>query len=181
MSLIKFSDWRAKFFESSPLTRQRDQWGRYGNYPLRADYMSRSTPLPAFVDKLKKELGTPQHPKRKHKHKHKKLHEAKKSVTMHTDMDAWLKEIEELKKDLAELSKVKEKSTLDAKKRSLELARKKRDVFSGKEEPKEKPKDESKEPQKEDQLDDGKKSQEKKPPKFKNKKSKYFLYCIIFL
>lgn len=161
MSLINFSDWRASLDESSPLTRQRDQWGRYGNYPVRADFMSRSTPLPAFVDKLKKELGTTEHPKKHKKHKkHKSINEAKKSpAIIHTDMDSWLKEIEALKKDLDEFRQVKEKSDLDKKKKALELARKKRDVFADKEEKKSKESSE-------DQTNDADK--DKKPDKSKS-------------
>ena len=69
MALISFKDWRLSFGESSPLTRQRDGWARYGSYPLRADYMSHSTPPPFIVEKLKKALGTPEHPKKKKKDK----------------------------------------------------------------------------------------------------------------
>jgi hypothetical protein len=72
MALISFKDWRLALGESSPLTRQRDGWARYGNYPPRADVMSHSTPPPFIVDKAKKEFGTPEHPKKKHKKKHKK-------------------------------------------------------------------------------------------------------------
>ena len=56
MALISFQQWR----ESTPLTRERDGWGRYDSYPLRADYMSHSTPPPFIVEKLKKKLGTPE-------------------------------------------------------------------------------------------------------------------------
>lgn len=72
MALISFKDWRLALGESSPQTRQRDGWARYGNYPPRADVMSRSTPAPFIVDKAEKELGTPEHPKKKHKKKKKK-------------------------------------------------------------------------------------------------------------
>lgn len=91
MALISFKDWRLAFKESSALTRQRDAWMRYGNYPVRADFMSHSTPHPVAVEKLEKELGknkdsdtskldklfgdeTGKKPKskRKKKHKHKK-------------------------------------------------------------------------------------------------------------
>jgi hypothetical protein len=155
MSLINFSDWRASLDESSPLTRQRDQWGRYGNYPVRADFMSRSTPLPAFVDKLKKELGTPK--KRK---KHKKcceenfeyLDEARKAPQLvHRDMEGWLQELEALKKDLNDLKEAKkkaEKKEIETKKRALELARKKRDEFVAKR----------------DELKDNKKKEKSQPP-----------------
>lgn len=57
MALISFKDWRQSIGESSASTRQRDAWMRYGAYPLRADYMSRSTPHPYAVEKLEKELG----------------------------------------------------------------------------------------------------------------------------
>lgn len=51
MELISFKQW----LESSPLTRARDGWARYGNYPPRADVMSHSTPAPFIVAKAKKE------------------------------------------------------------------------------------------------------------------------------
>jgi hypothetical protein len=57
MALISFKDWRACFDESSAMTRQRDAWMRYGSYPLRADFMSRSTPHPVAIEKLEKKLG----------------------------------------------------------------------------------------------------------------------------
>lgn len=57
MALINFKDWRLAFKESSALTRQRDAWMRYGSYPVRADFMSHSTPHPVAVEKLEKELG----------------------------------------------------------------------------------------------------------------------------
>jgi hypothetical protein len=56
MALINFKDWLS-YGESSAMTRQRDAWMRYGSYPLRADFMSRSTPHPAAFEKLEKLLG----------------------------------------------------------------------------------------------------------------------------
>lgn len=67
MALISFKDWRLALGESSPLTRQRDAWMRYGNYPVRADFMSHSTPHPAAVEKLEKELGKPKKKKKRKK------------------------------------------------------------------------------------------------------------------
>lgn len=55
--LIKYSDWR-KMNESSPMTRQRLGWGRMGTYPLRADFMSHSTPPPDIMNKLIDTFGT---------------------------------------------------------------------------------------------------------------------------
>lgn len=57
MALINFKDWLQSIGESSASTRQRDAWLRYGAYPIRADFMSHSTPHPAAVKKLEKELG----------------------------------------------------------------------------------------------------------------------------
>jgi hypothetical protein len=50
------------------LTRQRDGWFR-GNYPLRADFTSHSSPSPAVSEKLKKALGKKKHKKKKKKKK----------------------------------------------------------------------------------------------------------------
>jgi hypothetical protein len=72
MALISFQDWRQRMSESSPLTRWRSGWARYGNYPPRADVMSHSTPTPFEFEKAKEEFGTTEHPKKKYKHKHKK-------------------------------------------------------------------------------------------------------------
>lgn len=72
MALLSFKDWRMSLGESSPSTRQRDGWARYGNYPPSAGVMSRSTPAPFIVDKAQQEFGTPEHPKKKHKKKKKK-------------------------------------------------------------------------------------------------------------
>jgi len=72
MALISFKDWRLALGESSPLTRQRDGWARYGNYPPRADVMSHSTPPPFIVDKAKEELETSDKPKKRRKKKKKK-------------------------------------------------------------------------------------------------------------
>jgi hypothetical protein len=55
MALISFNDWRLK--ESSPLTRMRSGWARYGNYPPSASFMSHSTPTPFEMKKIKKEFG----------------------------------------------------------------------------------------------------------------------------
>jgi hypothetical protein len=68
MALISFKDWRISLGESSPLTRQRDGWFR-GNYPLRADFTSHSSPSPAVSEKLKKALGKKKHKKKKKKKK----------------------------------------------------------------------------------------------------------------
>jgi hypothetical protein len=187
MSLINFSDWRASLDESSPLTRQRDQWGRYGNYPVRADFMSRSTPLPAFVDKLKKELGTPEHPKkRKKRKKHKKhkcceenfeyLDEARKAPQLvHRDMESWLQELEALKKDLNDLKDAKnkaEKKTIETKKRALELARKKRDEFVAK---RDEPKEEDKKKEKSQPPEPSEKNKQKDDENSnKNRRKKQF-------
>jgi hypothetical protein len=71
MALISFGDWRKKFDEASPTTRLRAGI-MMGNYPMSAGVaMSRSTPSPAFVKKAIEELGSPEHPKRKHKIKKK--------------------------------------------------------------------------------------------------------------
>lgn len=51
MALISYRQW----LESSPLTRKRDGWARYGNYPPMADVMSHSTPAPFIMDKIEKE------------------------------------------------------------------------------------------------------------------------------
>lgn len=66
MALINFKDWLIQYREASPLTRARDAYMR-GTGVLRADFMSRSTPNPAVVDKLQKDLG-----KKKKKRKKKK-------------------------------------------------------------------------------------------------------------
>lgn len=58
--------------ESSPLTRQRLGWGRRGSYPLRADFMSHSTPPPDIMNKLINIFGTTDgkhKPKRKRRRK----------------------------------------------------------------------------------------------------------------
>jgi hypothetical protein len=55
--LIKYEDWRL-MQESSPLTRQMLGWGRMGSYPLRADFMSHSTPPPDIMNKLIDTFGT---------------------------------------------------------------------------------------------------------------------------
>ena len=49
--LIKYAEW-LKMHESSPMTRQRLGWGRMGTYPLRADFMSHSTPPPDIMNKM---------------------------------------------------------------------------------------------------------------------------------
>jgi hypothetical protein len=68
MALISFKQWR----ESSPSTRVRDGWARYGSYPPTASVMSRSTPIPFIMDKAVKEFGTPEKPKPKRKRKKRK-------------------------------------------------------------------------------------------------------------
>ena len=71
MALISFKDWRKKIDEASPTTRLRAGI-LMGNYPMSAGVaMSRSTPSPAFVKLAAKELGTPEHPKKKRKKKKK--------------------------------------------------------------------------------------------------------------
>lgn len=72
MALISFKDWRKKFDEASPTTRLRNGI-LMGNYPMSAGVaMSRSTPSPAFMKLASKEIGTPDHPKKKRKRKKKK-------------------------------------------------------------------------------------------------------------
>jgi hypothetical protein len=69
--LIKYEEWRL-MQESSPLTRQRLGWGRMGSYPLRADFMSHSTPPPDIMNKLINIFGTTDgkhKPKRKRRRK----------------------------------------------------------------------------------------------------------------
>ena len=69
--LIKYEEWRL-MQESSPLTRQRLGWGRMSSYPLRADFMSHSTPPPDIMNKLINIFGTTDgkhKPKRKRRRK----------------------------------------------------------------------------------------------------------------
>lgn len=69
--LIKYEEWRL-MQETSPLTRQRLGWGRMGSYPLRADFMSHSTPPPDIMNKLINIFGTTDgkhKPKRKRRRK----------------------------------------------------------------------------------------------------------------
>ena len=74
--LIKYEDW-LKMNESSPLTRQRLGWGRMGTYPIRADFMSHSTPPPDIMNKLIDIFGTTDG-KRKPKRKPKRRKNRKK-------------------------------------------------------------------------------------------------------
>jgi len=71
--LIKYDAWR-KMNESSPMTRQRLGWGRMGSYPLRADFMSHSTPPPDIMNKMIDEFGTTDGKHKPKKHKHRKKH-----------------------------------------------------------------------------------------------------------
>ena len=66
MEKFNFKDWLHSFGEDSVTDRWRIGWAR-GNYPPRADVMSRSTPSPNIMRKAAKELGTPEYPKRKNK------------------------------------------------------------------------------------------------------------------
>lgn len=66
--MISFKDWLLKFGESSALTRQRDGWAR-GLYPIRADFMSHSTPSPFVYEKFEKEFGSKKRKKSKGKKK----------------------------------------------------------------------------------------------------------------
>jgi hypothetical protein len=68
MALINFKDWLIQYREASPMTRARDAWMR-GTGVLRADFMSRSTPHPAAVEKLQDELEKPKKRKKKKKKK----------------------------------------------------------------------------------------------------------------
>lgn len=63
MALISYKDWQMK--ESSPSTRRRDGWARYGNYPMPADVMSHSTPAPFVIKKAEEELGKKKRKKKK--------------------------------------------------------------------------------------------------------------------
>lgn len=115
MALKSFFQWLQ---ESSPSTRWRDGWGRYGNYPLSASVMSRSTPMPYIMDKAIKELGMPHKKKRKRK-KRKKIDENKLFIkpkkdskpipVTHDDFDKWLKSLEGLAEDLKALENAKKK------------------------------------------------------------------------
>lgn len=66
--LISFTEFMAKYRESSPLTRAR-MGSALGLYPPRADFMSRSTPPPGIMDKLQKNLAITHKKKRKKKKK----------------------------------------------------------------------------------------------------------------
>lgn len=68
--LISFTEFLAKYRESSPLTRGR-MGSALGLYPPRADFMSRSTPPPGIMDALKSNLEKT-HKKKKRKKKKKK-------------------------------------------------------------------------------------------------------------
>ena len=105
MSLLSFKNWR----ESSASTRQRDGWLR-GLYPPRADFMSRSTPSPATIEKMKDIVFQTDEPKKKKskKKKRKKIEESKAKVpVIDQNVDKWLKSIEGLSKDLEDLEKAK--------------------------------------------------------------------------
>lgn len=69
MSLISYSDWKAKFSESSPMTRIRA--GLPNQYPMPADVMSRSTPSPEVVKMAVSKLGAPGQKKKRTRKKKK--------------------------------------------------------------------------------------------------------------
>jgi hypothetical protein len=98
MALLNFKD----YLESSPLTRARDGWARYGNYPPTASAMSHSTPAPFMMKKIKKALSCKNSQKVDEQYK---KSDKIKSVT-HKEIDGWLKSIDDLAKDLEELKKL---------------------------------------------------------------------------
>jgi len=70
MSLISYSEWKAKYSESSPMTRIRA--GLPNQYPMPADVMSRSTPSPEVMKMAIAKFGTPGRKKKSSKKSSKK-------------------------------------------------------------------------------------------------------------
>lgn len=103
--MIKFSDW-VKIRESSAATRLKTQ-AALGLAPPVADIFSHGTPPPWQVERLTKALKR-SHKKKKRKKRH--ISEASASKLVNPNIDAFIKSVESLAKDLWELQLAKKKS-----------------------------------------------------------------------
>ncbi len=113
--MMNFSDW-LKIRESSSATRLKTQ-AALGLAPPVADIFSRSTPPPWQVDRLKKALKKSHKKKnrKKTKKKTKTIHEASASKIVDPNIDAFIKSVENLAKDLWELQLAKKKKETEKK------------------------------------------------------------------
>lgn len=102
--MINFSDW-VKIRESSPATRIKTQ-AALGLAPPVADIFSRATPPPWQVTRLKKALKKSHRKKKRKKH----MNEASAAKAVDTRIDAFIKSVESLAKDLWELKLAKKKA-----------------------------------------------------------------------
>ena len=106
--MIKFSDW-VKIRESSPATRLKTQ-AALGLAPPVADIFGHGTPPPWQVERLTKALKRSHKKKKKNKRKKKRISEASASKLVNPNIDAFIKSVESLAKDLWELQLAKKKS-----------------------------------------------------------------------
>lgn len=103
--MIKFSDW-VKIRESSAATRIKRQ-AALGLAPPVADIFSHGTPPPWQVERLTKALKRSH---KKKKRKKKRITEESASKLVNPNIDAFIKSVESLAKDLWELKLAKKKS-----------------------------------------------------------------------
>lgn len=154
--MIKFSDW-VKIRESSPATRIKTQ-AALGLAPPVADIFGHGTPPPWQVERLTKAL------KRSHKKKKKKkkrISEASASKLVNPNIDAFIKSVESLAKDLWELQLAKKKS--ESQEKIKKIMKKHGVKVKDKEEDKDKEKDKEEKEGKEDNKE--KTSKQDKPKK----------------
>jgi len=154
--MIKFSDW-VKIRESSAATRLKTQ-AALGLAPPVADIFSHGTPPPWQVERLTKAL------KRSHKKKKRKkrrISEASASKLVNPNIDAFIKSVESLAKDLWELQLAKKKS--ESQEKIKKIMKKHGVKVKDKEEDKDKEKDKEEKEGKEDNKE--KTSKQDKPKK----------------
>jgi hypothetical protein len=153
--MIKFSDW-VKIRESSPATRIKTQ-AALGLAPPVADIFSHGTPPPWQVKRLTKALKR-SHKKKKRKKRH--ISEASASKLVNPNIDAFIKSVESLAKDLWELQLAKKKS--ESQEKIKKIMKKHGVKVADKEE-----KEEDKEKDKEGKEDNKEKTSKQDKPKKK--------------
>lgn len=136
--MIKFSDW-VKIRESSPATRIKTQ-AALGLAPPVADIFGHGTPPPWQVERLTKALKRSHKKKKKNKRKKKRISEASASKLVNPNIDAFIKSVESLAKDLWELQLAKKKS--ESQEKIKKIMKKHGVKATDKEEDKEKEKEE---------------------------------------
>lgn len=155
--MIPFKDW-LEIREASASSRRKLQ-AALGLAPPVADIFSRSTPPPWQVERLEKALKKSKKKSKKTK-KSKKIEEAKKKEPIvHNDIDAFIKSVELLAKDVWKLDFLKKKKAAEEK--MDQIAKR----HTGSQKPEEKPENKDEKTPESPKEGEGEKKDEPKPTK----------------